>query len=257
MDNSRSTTVELGSVVNALDVLQAFGPELPSATIADIARAAQLTRPTARRVLLTLVSQGFAQTDGKVFWLTPRVLRLGYGYLSSQPLGEILTPKLRKLAEVLGESCSLAVLDGQEIVYLARVALQRSNITLNIGSRLPAHVTSLGKVLVAFSDSQRRDEYLEHAPFERLTEHTVFEREPLAEQFAAIRSAGYAINDGEREIGVRSVAAPIMGARGVVAAVNISANSLRVSLEEMKQRFVPELLESTQEMSATVKQLML
>lgn len=256
MGDQQSTVEELSSVVNALQVLQSFSTDMPRASISDMARVTGLSRPTARRVLITLRSQGFADTDGKSFWLTPKVLRLGYGFMASQPLADLAMPSLRQAGVDLNESCSMAALDGTDVIYLARVSLRRSVIPLGIGSRLPAYATSLGKVLLAFADSTDRESYLDSAPFERLTEHTETTRRGLLAQFDHIRKVGFAINDGEREIGVRSAAVPIIDREGsVIAAINVSANSARVSLEDMRGEFVPRLQQAADEINEIVQAL--
>lgn len=256
MGIQEGTGEELSSVVNALAVLQAFGTDLPQASISDMARATGLSRPTARRVLITLRSQGFADTDGKRFWLTPKVLRLGYGFMASQPLADLAMPSLRRAGEDLDESCSMAAIDGPDVIYLARVSLRRSVVPLGIGSRLPAYATSLGKVLLAFADPEERDHYLDAAPFERLTERTEVTRQGLLAQFEQIREVGYAINDGEREIGVRSASVPIIDRNGsVIAAINVSANSARVSLDDMRRSFVPRLERAAYEINEMAQSL--
>lgn len=244
---------EIGAVVKAFDVLQVFSEKLPRATISQVAEATGYTKPTARRILHTCVSQGFMATDGKYFWLTPKVMRLGFGYLATLPVSDIAQPHMRRLAEDLEESCSLAALDGTDIVYLARVPVRRSVIRLNVGSRLPAHATSLGKVLVAFSSAPVQESFLARAPFEALTPQTVTDAESLRGQFAKIRERGFAANEGEREIGVRSIAAPVVDRSGTpVAAVNISVNAMRVSSAVLLDEYAPRLVSTAKAISEEI-----
>lgn len=243
----------LGTVIKAMRVLQLFSQDLPRATTAEVANAAQMTRPSARRILLTFVQEGFIESDGKYYWPTPKVLRLGFSYLSTLPFWQLAEAPMRSLAEAVDESCSLATLDGHDVVYVARVPLKRSLIQLNIGSRLPAHATSLGKALLAFSPEYVIEEFLATAPFEAITTRTAVTREALSTQLKATRDRGFAINDGEREIGVRSIAAPILTRRGeAMAAINLSANAMRVSLERLRVDIAPALLRTAREISDAV-----
>lgn len=239
------------SISKAFRVLQTFSHSEPRLTVSRAAELADLTRPTARRILLTCMSEGFVDTDGKEYWLTPRVMRLGFGYLSTLPYWETAQPHMRELAETVNESCSMATLDGNEIVYLTRIPGRRAmTTTLNVGSRLPAYATSLGKVLLAFSSSSEVGRYLTEVPLEHLTINTITEAEDLKRELSRIRSQGYATADGEREIGIRSASAPIETPSGrVVAALNISANSLRVSHEELVNNYVPKLIETARTIS--------
>lgn len=148
----------------------------------------------------------------------------------------------------------MATLDGDEIVYVMRIPVRRGLITLNVGSRLPAHATSLGKALLAFSPESAVEEFLGRAPFEALTEHTITSAEGLRDELAKVRSKGYAISDSEREIGVRSASAPILDRTGVAsAAINVSANAVRVSREELEDRYVPVLRQAAESISAELR----
>lgn len=236
---------EIGALVKALTLLQVFSPEHPRVTITSAAELAGLTRPTARRILITCVNHGFMHTDGREFWLTPKVMRLGFSYLSTLPFWEPAMPRLRALAEEANESTSMAALDGREIVYLLRQPVRPGLIPLNVGSRLPAHATSLGKVLLAFAPPEDVEAFLSGAPFEALTPNTLTTADAMRAELDRVRAQGYAISDGERELGVRSAAAPVLSRTGAaVAAINISANAMRISHSEMEERLVP-LLRST------------
>lgn len=246
----RENPDEIGSLVKAFALLQIFSPDVPRVTITQAAELAHLTRPTARRILLTCVGQEFMQTDGREFWLTPKVMRLGFGYLSTLPYWDIAQPHLRELADAVNDSCSMATLDGHEVVYILRVPVRRAMITLNVGSRLPAHATSLGKALVAFSDDETISQFLAAAPFEALTPHTITEADSLREELERVRQRGYATSDGERELGVCSAAAPVFSRPGrALAAINVSANSVRVSHTTLVKDYVPHLLHAANKIS--------
>ena len=242
---SREDPDVIDSVEKAFRLLQAFSATHPLLTVSEAAALTGLTRATARRILLTFTRLGFAATDGRAYRLTPRVLRLGYGYLSALPLGETAQPHMRELADELKESCSIATLDGDDIVYLARVPSSRSMaITLNTGSRLPAYPTSMGRVLLAALPEADLSAYLAAVRLEKLTPHTLTDVTLLRAELARVREQGYAVVDGEREEGVRSAAAPIRDGHGVIAAINVSANAARVSVEQLRTVFVPRLLET-------------
>lgn len=244
---------EIGSVVKALDLLQTFSFEMPKGTISEVANASDLTRPTARRILHTFVSQGYMQTDGKYYWLTPKVLRLGFGYMSSLPFWEAAQPHMRELAVKVGETSSLATLDGSDIVYVARVPVSRAVITLNIGSRLPAHATSLGKAILAFSPAARIEEFLAEGSLEQLSPNTITDTATMRAELNAVRAQGYALNEGEREIGVVSVAAPILDRNGTsIAAVNVSGNAMRMTRDKVEKDVVPELLSTAEAITSEI-----
>lgn len=234
----------------AFRLLQMFSHDVPTMSISEAARRADVTRPSARRILLTCVNQGLMETDGKDFWLTPKIMRLGYGYLSTLPYWESAQRHMRHLADAVGESCSLATLDGNEIVYLTRISERRGTIPLGVGSRLPVHATSLGKALISFAEPDVLASFVETAPFEKLTPDTITTAADFQKEVDKIRTAGYAMADGEREIGIRSIAVPVRTRSGrVVAALNISANSLRVSKETMLAEYLPQLSITAKEIS--------
>ncbi|SKB70641.1 transcriptional regulator, IclR family [Arthrobacter sp. 31Cvi3.1E] len=248
---SREQPEVIDSVAKALTLLQVFSQANPSLTISKAAELADLTRPTARRILLTLVHLGFAVTDGKNFTLTPKVLRLGFGYLAALPYWETAQPHLRRLAKEFEESCSMATLDEDEIVYLARIPANRNMaISLSTGSRLPAYATSLGKVMLAWLPQDALQNYLQRVELKALTPTTITDPVRLQEELAKVRQRGFAVVDGEREIGVRSAAAPIRIRNGsVVAAINVSANGMRVSHDELVDSYVPKLVETADAIS--------
>ncbi|MFD4194631.1 MULTISPECIES: IclR family transcriptional regulator domain-containing protein [Amycolatopsis] len=243
---SREDPDVIDSVEKAFRLLQAFSAERPAMTVSEAAAATGFTRATARRILLTLERLGFAEVDDRRFRLTAGVLRLGYGYLAALPFWEHAQPHMRALADELRESCSMATLDGSEIVYVARVPASRSmSITLNVGSRLPAYPTSMGRVLLAALPPAELESYLDTVELRKLTPNTITDPAQLRAELARVAERGYAVVDGEREEGVRSAAAPVRGAGGrALAALNVSVNAARVSLDELTDRFVPRLLDT-------------
>src|SRR5919206_3164945 len=176
MDSPPERADTLQSLERGLAVLQVFSSEHPQLTLSDVARMAGTTRATARRILHTLASLGYVRVDGRSFSLTPRVLSLGWAYLSSLNLWDIAQPLMEDLVEETGESCSAATLDLPDIVYVARVPTRRiMSITLGVGTRLPAHATSMGRVLLAAMDRQELDAFLATEPLDALTERTITE----------------------------------------------------------------------------------
>ncbi|MFD8385498.1 IclR family transcriptional regulator C-terminal domain-containing protein [Streptomyces sp. NPDC059679] len=252
---SRQDPDVIDSVEKAFRLLQSFSAQCPRMTVSEAAEATGLTRATARRLLLTFERLGFAQSDGRSFRLTPRVLRFGFGYLSALPYWESAQPHMRALADELRESCSMATLDGAEIVYVARVPAPRSmTITLSTGSRLPAYATSMGRVLLAALPESELASGLPEGALPRLTACTITDPKEFAAELARVRAQGYAVVDGEREEGVRSAAAPVRGSEGqVLAAINVSANAARVSLRELRSRFVPRVIETAEAISADLR----
>jgi IclR family pca regulon transcriptional regulator len=232
------------SLERGLSVLQAFSGERPAMTLADVARSADLTRATARRLLLTLVELGYLQQDGREFRLTPKVLNIGYAYLSSLDLARLAQPSMEALAEQTHESCSAAVLDGAEIVYVARVPAKRIlTISIGLGSRLPAHATSMGRVLLADLPPEQLDRLLAERPLEALTPMTVTDTGAIKKELQRVRQQGWALVDQELELGLRSIAAPLRNRPGcAVAALNVSTHASRVDMERLLGEFLPALL---------------
>ena len=232
------------SLSRGLTVLQAFNAERPAMTLADMSRATGLTRATARRLLHTLVTLGFVCTDGRTFELTPRVLDLGFAYVSSLQLPDIAQPFMEALSDRVHESVSASVLDGTQIVYVARVNTQRiMGISLAIGSRLPAAWTSMGRVLLAGLEDSALDEFLHHLVVAGPTMQSITDVEALRTEIHVVRAQGYALIDQELEVGIRSVAAPLRDRRGrTLAAVNVGTHAARVTLKELRGVILPDLL---------------
>jgi IclR family transcriptional regulator, pca regulon regulatory protein len=244
----------LQSLERGIAVIQVFSRDNPSLTLSEVARMTGVTRATARRILLTLEELGHVRSDGRRFSLTPRVLSLGWAYLSSLGLWEIAQPLMEELVEETGESCSAATLDLPDVVYVARVPTRRiMTIALGVGTRLPAYATSMGRVLLAAMPEDELDEFLAGRRFEALTERTVTEPAQLRGIVGEVREQGFALVDQELEIGLRSIAVPLTGADGrTMAALNVSAAAPRVPLEELEERLLPALRQTGEAISAAL-----
>ena len=233
----------IGGFAKGLTVIEAFGEAKPRLTITDVSKETGLDRATARRCLLTLAELGYAAYDGKFFELTPKILRLGHAYLSATPLPRLVQSYLDQLSEKVGQSASASVLDGTEIVYVARAAQKRvMSINLTAGSRLPAYCASMGRVLLAALPEAEARAIVETSDRKANTPYTRTEPEALMAEFARVRRDGFALIDQELEIGLRSIAVPLENARGrVVAALNIGAPAALASAQDMVTRYLPEM----------------
>lgn len=236
-------TQSVQAIERGLAVLQVFSREHPAPTLSEVARLSGTTRATARRILLTLERLGHVRSDGRRFSLTPKVLCLGWAYLSSLDLWEIAEPLMEDLVQETGESCSAATLDLPDAVYVARVPTRRiMSITLTVGTRLPAFATSMGRVLLADLPPAELDAFLAGTTLEPFTPLTVTDPERLRSALAEVRRQGWALVDQELELGLRSVAVPLRGAGGrVVAALNVSAAASRVPTERLRGQLLPAL----------------
>jgi IclR family pca regulon transcriptional regulator len=232
------------SLARGLAVIRAFSATQPSLTLSQVARATGLSRAAARRFLITLTDLGYVRCDGRLFALTPRVLELGYAYLSGLSLPEVAAPHLERLAAGVHESASVAVLDGEDVVYVARVATARiMRVSISIGTRFPAYCTSMGRVLLSALPPDRLEEYLAGAVLSRLTSRTIVLPAALRAELDQVRERGWAMVDQELEEGLRSIAAPIRDHAGrTVAAVNISTHASRTSLQQAGRDLLPPLL---------------
>ncbi|GGF57178.1 IclR family transcriptional regulator [Azorhizobium oxalatiphilum] len=231
----------VGGLAKGLRVMEAFGSGQPGMTIAQMSEATGLDRATARRCLLTLAELGYAHYDGKHFELTPKVLRLGHAYLSVTPLPQLLQPHLEALSKEVGQSASASVLEGSEVVYIARASQKRvMSINLVPGSRLPAWCASMGRVLLAALPQEQMLAVLDRSELRPLTPHTKVARPDLLAELARVREQGYAVIDQELELGLCSIAIPLMDARGrVIAALNIGAPAAAIDARDMPERYLP------------------
>jgi len=247
-----ASTDYVQSLARGLSVIKAFDAENPRRTLSDVARATDLTRATARRFLLTLTELGYVRTDGSAFWLTPRVLELGYSYLSSLSLPDIAGPHLEALSDRVHESTSVSILDDGDVVYVARVPVRRiMTVSITIGTRFPAFATSMGRVLLAGLSPADLDAYLASVELTPLTGRTIATPDALRTELDKIRSDGFCVVDQELEEGLRSLAAPIRDRDGaVVAAVNISTQSARYTTEAVYDTLVPAAVATADAISA-------
>jgi IclR family pca regulon transcriptional regulator len=239
------------SLARGLAVIRAFSDQRRSLTIAQISHKTGIPRAAVRRCLHTLKQLGYADADANNFSLKPKVLTLGYSYLSSTPLTVSALPFLNQISRTLNESCSLAVLDERQVLYVARSATSRiMSVALNTGSRLPAYCTSLGRAILAHLPQEVLDDYFSKVELKAYTDRTVVSERRLREILEAVRQDGYALVEEELEVGLRSIAVPVRGASGeVVAALNVGAQATRVSSRQMKTEFLPVLLRGSQEMA--------
>lgn len=234
----------MGGLAKGLRVIETFTAERPRQSISEVAASCGLDRATTRRCLLTLAHEGYADYDGKFFTLTPRVLRLGTACLATMPLPQIVQPMLDTLSEAIGESSSVSILDGDQIVYVARAAQKKvMSITLMPGSRLPAYCTSMGRVLLAGLPEGEARVLLGPGPLPARTPRTLTDPEAVLAELGGIRARGYALIDQEVELGLCSLAVPLVNARGkTVAALNVGLAASGTPTETLLARFLPALL---------------
>jgi IclR family pca regulon transcriptional regulator len=240
------------SFARGLAVIRAFSDHRKSLTIAQISHRTGIPRAAVRRCLYTLKQLGYVDVESNNFSLKPKILTLGYSYLSSTPLTLAANPYLNSISHTLHESCSMAVLDDDEVLYISRSATSTRimSVALNTGSRLPAYCTSLGRVLLAHLPEEELDAYFSRVELKAMTEKTVVSEKRLREILAEVRVNGYVILDQELEIGLRSIAVPVRGASGnVIAALNTSAQAARISAQKMAEDFLPVLSKGAQELS--------
>ena len=246
------------SLARGLQVIRAFDADHVQMTLSEVSRRTGLTRATARRFLLTLVELGYVRTDGRTFELTALVLQLGYSYLSGQSLPQLAQPVLEDLSREISESTSASILDGGEIVYIARIHTRRlMTVGISVGTRFPAYATSMGRVLLAGLPRERFEEYLSDVRLTPLTERTLTDPRRLREEVARVRDRGWAIVDQELEQGLRSVAVPVRDPQGrVVAALNTSmqagAGLDAPTLEDAAARVLPALQKASDMITAAL-----
>ena len=239
------------SFARGLAVIRSFSAQSPRQTLSEVAGRAQLTRAGARRILLTLQTLGYVQSDGKLFRLTPRILDLGFAYLSSLPLWNLAEPVMEELVGQIKESCSAAVLDGTDIVYVLRVPTHKiMSISLGVGSRLPAYCTSMGRMLLSALTPEAMMKVLQASERTVRTRFTVTDVDELAAKIAQVRQQGWALVDQELEEGLVSMAAPVTDRAGqTIAAINISGQANRTSAKVMQETMLPLLLATAQSIS--------
>jgi len=233
----------LEALARGLRVLEAFNSGNKQLTLSDVAKLVELPRASVRRTLHTLVQLGYAEMNDRLFRLTPRVLNLARAYLLSNAVSDILQPALERLAEEVNESCSAAVLDGEDIMMIAHASPKRIiPVSSQIGFRLPAVASSLGRVLLAALDDRQLDDFLVRVEPQRFTRFTVIEKSALRAAILKVRADGYAVADQEVELGFRSIALALKKHDGrVIAALNIGVHSERAPLKAMHGQFFPRL----------------
>lgn len=239
------------SFARGLEVIRSFSASAPQQTLSEVAARSGLTRAGARRILLTLQTLGYVESDGKYFSLTPRILDLGFAYLSSMPIWNLAEPVMERLSQTVGESCSAAVLEGSDIVYVLRVSTHKiMSIALGVGSRLPAYCTSMGRVLLAALPEEEVLAHLQAGQPRALTRYTVTDLDALRQKVAQTRKQGWCLVNQELEEGLVSMAAPIRDRQGrTVAALNISGQANRTSAKLMQDSMLPALLAAAQDIS--------
>ncbi len=240
------------SLARGLAVVRAFSDQRRTLTIAQISHKTGIPRAAVRRCLHTLKLLGYADSEANNYSLKPKVLTLGYSYLSSTPLAVSAQPCLDHISRTLHESCSLAVLDGNDVLYIARSSTSRiMSVALNVGSRLPAYCTSLGRVMLASLPQEDLQAYFATVELRAYTDRTIVSGKRLQEILVDIRLAEYAILEEELEVGLRSIAVPVRGASGtVVAALNVGAQATRVTSRQMEEEFLPVLHKGAQELAS-------
>jgi IclR family pca regulon transcriptional regulator len=243
------------SFARGLAVLRSFGAEAPAQTLSAAAARSGMTRAGARRILLTLHEQGYVTLEGRDFRLTPKVLELGFAYLSSQPVWRLAQPALETLSQAVRESCSAAVLDGDDIVYVLRVPANNiMAVSLGVGSRLPAWCTSMGRVLLAGLAAPEQRRRVAGMQLVARTGRTITDRERLLAELERVRHEGHALVHGELEEGLVSMAAPVVDRAGrVVAAINVSSHDQRLGPDDMRKRLLPRLLEAAGSINALMR----
>lgn len=239
------------SFARGLEVIRSFSAATPKQTLTEVATRTGLTRAGARRILLTLQTLGYVHSDGKLFALAPRILDLGFAYLSSMPIWNLAEPVMEALVEEVKESCSAAALEGTDIVYVLRVPTRKiMSIGLGVGSRLPAYCTSMGRMLLAGLPDEEVRERLRASELRARTRNTVTEPEAVLAKVQQARRQGWCLVNQELEEGVVSIAAPLIDRSGrTIAALNISGQANRTPARQMQEAMLPPLLEAARAIS--------
>jgi len=246
----------VGALASGLEVLQAFDAEHPRMTLSEVAARTDMDRAKARRFLLTLHALGFVKRSGRQFELTPRVLQLGYAYQASNQYRAVIQQYLEDITAELGESSSLAVLDGDDVVYVVRSSARHRlmAITLSVGTRLPAAYTSVGRVLLAQLKKTDLETFLARVKLEAFTASSVTSLDALRDEIVKARAQGYSVVDQELDSGLRSVAVPVFAWSGeLLGAINISTNAARVDIETLMGVYLPRLQNAVKAVRRTTR----
>jgi IclR family pca regulon transcriptional regulator len=233
----------LEALARGLRVIEVFNRDRRQLTLADAAKAVDLPRASVRRTLMTLVTLGYAETDGRLFRLTPRILTLANAYLSANAVSDIIQPALERLSAEVKEACSCAVLDGEDMVMIAHASPNRLiAVSAQIGFRLPAYASSLGHVMLSALDDAALERFLARVKPSRLTPETVTDKSEIRKAILKVRKDGFSLMDQGVEIGFRSISVPLKRPDGrTIAALNIGVHSERVALDTMRRIFLPKL----------------
>jgi IclR family transcriptional regulator, pca regulon regulatory protein len=233
------------SLARGLRVIEAFEGHSGGVSPAEVTKETGLSRAAVRRILITLELLGYAESDGRVYRLKSRVMRLGFSYLASSSLSTLAQPILEHVIELVHESSSVGVLEGDQVVYIARATAKRvMSIGLSVGSRFPAFCASMGRVLLSGMSEPELAAYLSRAELTALTPKTIIDKSLLADVIARVRKQGFALNDEELELGHRSIAVPVKDRKGkIIAGMNIGVHAARVSVAELVDRLLPILRE--------------
>jgi IclR family transcriptional regulator, pca regulon regulatory protein len=245
----------VSSLARGLEVLRAFNRTRRKMTLSEVAAETDNTRAGARRILLTLVHEGYAVADGKLFDLTPQVLELGYSVLSSKGAWDIARPFIDHLSEEIRESCSAAVLDKFDVVYVSGAQYHRViSVGITVGARFPAHCTATGRVLLAAQPDEMWPGILQNIPLTKMTERTVTNRLEFRRILEDVRERGWSLVDQELEIGLMSIAVPLRNsAGGLVGAINVGVPTVRMTVAEMESQVLPRLLDTAASISKALK----
>lgn len=245
----------LSTLERGLSVLRAFGKDNPQMTLSEVAEVTELSPAAARRCLNTLVKLGYVARHRRHFLLRPEVMSFASAYLDSMSLGELVRPHLQAVRDETGDSSSLAVLSGFDILYLVHVSTNRMvRLAAGVGTRYPAYATSLGRAILAFEHEEVRNHYLDTGEFKAFTEHTITGRADLRKLFAEVRKTGYAATQDELDYGLISIAVPILDDSGrSMAAINCSTSTSRVGKEELVRTRLPILRSAAGQIEAALK----
>lgn len=247
----------MNGLAKGLDVIRAFTRDSPTLTLSEVAGSANLTPATARRCLLTLIELGYVMQSGRNFLLRPKVLELGAAYLDSMNIEMLTRTHLEELARRTGDSAALTVLDGNDIVYVARASVRTlMRLEAHVGSRLPAYPTSMGRVLLAGLSRERLQRYFDEVAFTALTEKTVTDPARLMKLIDDCRRAGYSAVEDELDYGVVAVAVPVFDQRRrVVAALNSSSHSRKTTKAKLVRERLSMLQEASREISSELQRV--
>ena len=244
----------VGSLAKGLNVIRVFGKDSPEMSVTEVARATETTRAAARRLLLTLHSLGYVQTDGRLYRLAPKTLELGFSYLSSHSWLSIASPMLERLKVSLCESVSVTILEDADVVYLARFPADRvMTLSMDVGSRRPAYCTAMGRVLIGELPDDEARRILDQSLLQKYTPNTIVDRDALMDEFRKARRQGYAIIDQELEDGLVAASVPLRDSRGaVLAAVNVCGHASHLGTDDLEKRCLPALRDCAQRISRSL-----